>query len=294
MIHSGDTMRTTEAQSTGEIQFLQHRGCRLAYRVHGEGPPVLFIQGVAVQGDAWRPQVDGLADRYRCMWFDNRGLGQSQPLGEVLKVELMAEDAQALLDAQRWEDVHVVGHSLGGPIALELALRNRKRVRSLALLCSFANGRDAGKLSPRMLWSGLRTQIGSRRQRRLAFLELVMPPTLLAQCDRDALAEQLANVFGRDLGIAPDVQGAQMTAMRSYDASARLGELAGLPTLVINAAYDPIAPPAVGRALANGIPGARYVEIADASHGLPIQCANEVNTLLAAHFVQTDAARVSM
>lgn len=116
-----------------------------------------------------------------------------------------------------------------------------------------------------------------------------MPPALLAHTDRDALAARLGQLFGRDLGVAPAVQGAQMRAMRAYDARGRLGELAGLPTLVVSAAHDPIAPPAAGRVLASGVPGARYDEIPDASHGLPIQCAAAVNGMLSAHFAQADA-----
>jgi pimeloyl-ACP methyl ester carboxylesterase len=268
---------------------LEHCGCQLAYWTQGSGPPVVLIQGVAVHGEAWRPQVDALADRYHCLWFDNRGLGQSQPVGATVSVAQMADDVGRLMDAAGWESAHIVGHSLGGLVALELAFQARARVRSLALLCTFANGRAAGKLSPRMLWVGMRTQIGSRRQRSRAFLELVLPPALLAGANRDALAAQMGTVFGRDLGVAPVVQSAQMAAMRAYDARRRLGDLIGLPTLVVSATHDPIAPPAVGRELAAGIPGARYVEVEAASHGLPIQCAPEVNQLLAAHFAASAA-----
>lgn len=270
--------------SLPEPRTLEYEGCRLSYRVLGEGPPVLLIQGVGVHGDAWWPQVALLSARYRCLWFDNRGLGRSQPRGAALSVMQMADDAQALMDAAGWASAHIVGHSLGGPVALELALSARPHVRSLALLCTFANGRDAGKLTPRMLWVGLRTQVGTQSQRRRAFLELVMPPALLVSADRDALAARLAPVFGHDLGVAPAVQGAQMAAMRAYDATPRLGELAGLPTLVVSAAHDPIAPPSAGQALAAGIPGAHYIEIAPASHGLPIQEAAATTTMLEAHF----------
>src|SRR5687767_5462806 len=119
---------------------VEHRDCRLAYDVRGEGPPVLFVQGVGVHGDGWLPQVDALSDRYRCLSFDNRGMGRSLPLGAPLTVDQMTEDALVLMDAEGWESAHVVGHSLGGLIALNLALTARTRVRSLSLLCTFARG----------------------------------------------------------------------------------------------------------------------------------------------------------
>lgn len=261
---------------------IEHRGCRLAYRVRGDGPPVLWIQGVAIHGDGWRPQVDDLADGFRCLSFDNRGIGGSQPLGVPLSVAQMAEDARVLMDAEGWSSAHVVGHSMGGLVALELALGARERVRSLSLLCTFAHGRQ--RPSPWMIWVGLRTRVGPRRLRRRAFLELVMPPEVLARSDRADLAARLAPIFGHDLGDQPPVLMRQLAAMRSYDATPRLSELAGLPALVVSAEHDRIAPPALGRTLAAGIPGARYVEIAAASHGVPIQCAGRINGLLRAHF----------
>jgi pimeloyl-ACP methyl ester carboxylesterase len=82
----------------------------------------------------------------------------------------------------------------------------------------------------------------------------------------------------------------QVRALARYDARARLAELSRIPTLVTSASEDRIARPWTGRALAAAIPGARYVEIAGAAHGVPIQQADRINTLLAAHFATADAA----
>lgn len=266
------------------MRLIEHRGCRIAYDVRGTGPPVLWIQGVGVHGEGWRPQVDELAARYTCLWFDNRGMGRSQPVGAPVTVHQMADDARALLDAAGWESAHVAGHSLGGPIAIELALMARERVRSLALLCTFATGRAAAPLTLRMLRLGLGSRVGTRRMRRRAFLGLVMPREALTGNNADALADRLAPLFGHDLADQPPITGAQLRAMRASDLTPRLSDLAGLPTLVVSGAHDPIAPPQLGRALAAGIPGARYVEFSDASHGLPIQVPGRLNTLLDEHF----------
>lgn len=274
---------------------IDHQGCRIAYEIRGEGPPVLLIQGVGLHGAGWRPQVDILASRYTCLSFDNRGMAQSGPIPSSgkplaptarLTVEQMAEDARALLDAQGWDSAHVIGHSLGGLVALHLALASRERVRSLALLCTFAGGRDAAPPTPRMIWTGLRTRVGTRRMRRRAFLQLVMAPGAsgaMGQAEAEQLAAELEPLFGHDLADQPTVVGAQLSALRAYDATPRLAELAGLPTLVVSAAHDPIAPPRAGRKLAAGIPGSRLIELSDASHGAPIQHAERVNALLLEH-----------
>ena len=256
-------------------------GCRLACRREGAGPPVIFIQGVGVHGDAWRPQVEGLASRYSCLWFDNRGVGDSQPATAHLSVERMALDTAAILDAARWENAHVVGHSLGGLVALRLALSAPQRVRSLSLLCTFARGRDAGA-SARMAWIGLRTRIGTRRMRRSAFLEIVAAPQALQGADRDRMARELAPVFGHDLADHPAIEMQQLAALRAADVTDELSALSA-PTLVVSATHDPISPPAIGRALADRIRGATFEVLPDQAHGAPMFAAERINARLLAH-----------
>jgi pimeloyl-ACP methyl ester carboxylesterase len=271
-----------------EARTLEHRGCRLAYGVSGSGAPVVWIQGVGLHGRGWAPQVDALSSRFRCLVFDNRGMAASQPVGdEKLSFELMVSDIVALMDHEGFEKAHLVGHSMGGVLALATALAHRDRVRSLTLMCTFARGADATKPSAPMMWIGMRTMIGTRRMRRLAFLELVMTREMLATRDKDALAAELEPIFGHDLGERPPIVMAQLAAMGAYDATPRLGELASIPTLVMSAKHDVIAPPERGRAMADAIPGARYEEFADAAHGLPISHATRVNELLASHLSRT-------
>lgn len=260
----------------------------LGYRREGSGPAVLFIQGVGLIGDGWRPQCDGLRDRYTTITFDNRGLGASTLGSDPLTIEAMAADALAIMDAEKIERFHVVGHSMGGLIAQEVALRAPARVKSLALLCTFARGRQATRLSADIVFVGLRTRLGTRAMRRSAFLELVMPPTLLADRDRAQLAESLRPLFGRDLAEQPPTIMKQLRATANYDASARLGQLAHIPTLIVSAELDRIALPAFGSELAAAIPGARLVELRGAGHGVPIHSADKVNALLAEHFASAD------
>jgi pimeloyl-ACP methyl ester carboxylesterase len=264
-------------------RVLEHDGCHLAYRVEGSGPPIVFIQGVGLHGEGWRPQVDALAPRYACLSFDNRGMAASQPVAGRLSVERMATDTLALIDAAGWSSAHLVGHSLGSLVALHVALTARSRVRSLALLCAFAKGSDATRISWPLVRVGLTSMVGSTRAKRRAFLAFVLPPSALRAGDPDAQAAELAPFFGHDLALQPPIANAQIGAMRRYDATPRLAELAGLPTLVGSAEHDPIAPPVRGRALAAGIPGARYVEWRDAAHGVTLSHSALVDAALSEH-----------
>lgn len=258
-------------------------GCTFAYDTRGNGPSVLFIQGVAVHGDGWLPQIESLASGYRCISFDNRGMGRSGPVPSKLSVEGMAEDAFALLDHLEIGSAHIVGHSLGGVIAQQMALTHPERCRSLSLLCTVSRGADATKLSGRMLWLGVASMIGPRRSRRRAFLQIITAPGSVPSGTEDELAERLRPLFGHDLAERPPIAMKQLAALRAYDSSERLEDLAGMPTLVVSAAHDLIAPPRCGRALAAAIPGARYVEIEEAAHGVTIQRADVLNALLGEH-----------
>ena len=276
------------------IFSVEHCGCSLSGEVSGDGPPVVLIHGVAVHGAGWQPQVAQLAARHRCLTLDNRGMGRSQPPGAPITVAQMADDVRALMDAQGIASAHIVGHSLGGLVALHLALTARARVRSLALLCTFADGRRAAPLNWRMFSLGLRSRLGPRRSRRAAFLEILLPPAALAGADREMLAAPLAPLFGHDLADHPPVTTPQLKAMRACDATPRLRALANIPTLVVSAAHDPIAPPHLGRELAAGIPGARFLEIADAAHGVTLQQPGRINALLLEHFAQGETRSVDL
>ena len=264
--------------------ILHTKDAQVAYERTGRGPAVLLIQGVGTVGEGWRPQVEALADAFTLISFDNRGIGRSTGQGP-LSIEAMAADALAIMRAEHLDQFHVVGHSMGGLIAQEVALTAPQQCRSLSLLCTFAAGKQGARPSASMLVTALRTRIGTRRMRRHAFLELVMPAAVLAEFDRDAMAEQLAPLFGHDLADQPAIVMSQLRAMSRYDARPRLGRLAGLPTLVVSASEDRIARPRFGRELAAAIPGALLVELPRAGHGVPIHEAGRINQLLRGHFL---------
>ena len=263
----------------------QSRKCPLSYKLEGTEEPVVFIQGVGLHGDGWLPQTKKLSPYYQCLTFDSRGVGQS-PLGDVdITVEQMAEDTFTVMDAAKIQTAHIVGHSLGGVIALQLALTAPQRVRSLALLCTSSRGADATRLSLPMIWLGLRSRIGNRNMRAQAFLEIIMPAEYLATKNRAALAESLEPLFGHDLGETPPIVMSQLKALQRFDVSTRLRELAIIPTLVLSATEDRIFPPKYGRQLAAAIPRSNYVEIPGAAHGVTIQSSEAVNRELLEHFI---------
>ena len=271
------------------MKTLQRPGAALRYLREGAGIPVILVQGVGVVADGWRPQIEGLRNRCDVVAPDNRGIGGSTWTSGVLSIEDMADDVLAIADHEGFDRFHLGGHSMGGLIAQAIALRAPARVQSLALMCTFFRGREAARMTPDIIWTGLRTRVGTRAMRRRAFMRLVLPDAYLST-SRVSLADELAELFGHDLADQPPIVMKQLRAASRYDASARLGSIAGIPTLVLSATHDRIALPRFGRAIGNSIPGARFVEIPDAGHAVPIQCAERVNALLADHFAATAVA----
>ena len=200
----------------------------------------------------------------------------------------MAGDARAILDAEGIDRCHVLGHSMGGLIGLALALDAPARVLSLSMLCTFADGAGPTRPSLRMIVLGTRSRIGTRAMRQRAMQDMLFTPDWLQGKDRGALAGELNALFGRDLGVSAPIVDEQLKVMGRYDATPALGQLTGIPTLVVSGRHDPIAPPALGRVIAEGIGAARYLEFEDASHALTVQCEARVNALLRAHL---DAVR---
>ncbi len=253
--------------------------CTISYTVRGSGPAVLFIQGVGVCGDGWLPQVDALSSRFTCITFDNRGIGESvwtKP--REFSVEEMAADARAVLEHAGHSRAHVVGHSLGGTIALSLALQFPNVARSMALLCTFPDGSYVAPLTARMIWLGLCARVGTRRMRRHGFLKIVLPPGPIR--DAEAFATRLSALFGHDIADQPPIAARQLRALKRANLTERLSQLTGVPTLVVSAQHDPISPPASGKAIVDRIDGARFIESSGTSHGLPITHAEETNALL--------------
>jgi pimeloyl-ACP methyl ester carboxylesterase len=285
---------------------------RIGARLHADvverapaaAPAVVFVQGTGLPGAGWGPQIEGpsaaegtpgvagagLAADHHCLTFDHRGIGRSSGAGSAFDVPTLAEDTLALMDAAGWDEGHLVGHSLGSLVCLQVAAMAPERVRSLALLCAFGVGADATRLTPWLAWIGARMSLGTRASRRRGFLAMIFPPDALDGRDVEAVARGLEPYFGGDLAVRPRGVAAQLDAMRRFDARPLLPRLAGVPTLVISATRDRVAPPPLGRALAAGIPGARYAEIPDAAHGVVLQKPAEVNAALRAHVRAAEAA----
>ncbi|MCL5256214.1 MAG: alpha/beta fold hydrolase, partial [Chloroflexi bacterium] len=116
---------------------LSIHGASINYRLVGNGEPLVMIAGLGSDHLAWGLQVNAFRRDYRCLTFDNRGSGRSGSGDGEFSIPLFAEDTAALMDELGIGSAHILGTSMGGAIALELALRHPDRVRSLSLNASW-------------------------------------------------------------------------------------------------------------------------------------------------------------
>jgi len=265
---------------------VQLDGLKLAYDLHGDSDdrtPALMIMGFGLPGRVWRYIVPELASERRVITFDNRGAGHTDAPPGPYRMAQMATDTVRLLDHLGIDKVHLVGVSMGGMIAQELALGHRARITTLSLLATHPGG-VANRL-PRAvgLWHFLSANLARTRPGRLqAVSRLLFPKAFRAQVGD----EWLLRVLGEDFEPPPSKVGrrGQLAAVLAHDTRSRLGQLAGLPTLIIKPERDLLIQPRCSELLHRSIPGSTIVRFADAGHGLIRQKGPEIGAALRANF----------
>ena len=252
---------------------------RLAYDTRGEhGTPVLLLMGYTVPGSAWVHQVPALAAHHRVAWYDHRGCGATQARPGAYTMALLADDAARLLDHLGWERAHIVGVSMGGMVAQELALAHPRRALSLTLIATHPGGL-AYRLPPRRgLARFFQANFGPREQRFGVLKRLLFPDAFLAVCDHHWLDGVLQNDFGTPIPMA--LRLSQMAAVMRHDTRKRLGALAAVPTLLVRPDLDILVNPKGSDDLHRLIPGSRLLTFPDAGHGIIRQCHQALNAAL--------------
>lgn len=266
------------------MPFAAFDDVRLHYALEerGAGAPVLLIMGLAARGRSWASLVPSLAGRHPVAWFDNRGVGETEARPGRYTTALFAGDAVRLMDHLGWGRAHVVGVSMGGMVAQELALRHPTRVASLSLMATHAGGLPRGP-TLRGLPDFVRSAFG-RRGRLEAMERLLFPPHFLEACDRDALRARLSHDFAP---LAAPFLAAQVGVVLGHRTAPRLPRLAETPTLVIKPGRDRLIHPRESDRLHRLIPNSRLVTFPDAGHGLLRQSPEAVGAALLDHFARS-------
>jgi pimeloyl-ACP methyl ester carboxylesterase len=251
-----------------------------------EGPAVLLIMGFGLPGNLWANQVEALRHHHHVAWFDNRGAGMSRTQKPLMTMADMQRDALDVMDALGWDSAHVVGISMGGMVAQELALRATERVRSLTLIATHAGGlRNLTPPAPGLALF-LAGFLGPRRLRTQVLAQLLAPGGGLSWLRPSQATGIDAKRFAAIKSGNRRDRVAQVSAVLRHATAHRLHRLETVPTLVVVAGRDRLVRSDEAMRLHHLIPGSRLVVYDHAGHGLLSQCADALNNLLLEHFRQ--------
>jgi 3-oxoadipate enol-lactonase len=260
------------------MALLERDGYRLKWERSGAGTPVLLIMGAVYSSALWYPAIPVLSGSHDVIWFDNQGTGEST-LGAAPSIEDLAQDALAVLDAAGVDSAHVYGMSLGGVLALEVALAAPDRVRSLVLGCTCVLTADKPR-APVEINDALRA--ATRQQ--LADSTLygsVCPPDVRARNNEMIIKDS----------ALPDALVAQQDALRAYRGEVADVARLTMPSLVLHGTEDPVVPVEWGRELAAALPDSRVVIYEGAGHNFLVEVPEQANLEVLEFLASVDASQ---
>ena len=250
-----------------------HNGVDLYYEVHGQGDPLVLIAGLTAHSGNWPLQVPVFADKCKTILIDNRNSGRSA-VTEDGSVPTMADDVAALMDDLGVSSADILGRSMGGYIAQEVALRHSSRVRRIIL----ESTAPVSSVRNNMLFEHLLFLMeGGHDQRAVVAMFflwenspiLTADPVLFAQALEQAMADPHAQTLQ---GFKNQVQ-----AIQSHDTRGRLDQISA-SCLVIAGAQDLLIPVEEQKTLLEGIPDARWLCLQGSGHGVHADQAERFNT----------------
>jgi pimeloyl-ACP methyl ester carboxylesterase len=240
------------------------------YEEVGSGFPVLMIMGLSANADWWPPDFVGpLAKSWRMILFDNRGAGRTKGDYAKFSIPLAAQDSWRLLDALGVERAHVVGMSMGGMIAQEMALSAPERLDRLVLGCTTCGLLSASFVSLETWKLAMSYATSRETRRRSRAINLLFTQEFIKS------AGSLSEEFEKRIHQAPISKRAyrkQIAAVLRFDTRGRVQKIQS-PTLVITGDRDALVPRRHSALLAKRIPRARLVELPGSGHGFMVDSA---------------------
>src|SRR5574337_887963 len=247
----------------------------LFYEEEGHGEPVVWIHGLGIDHRVWGLQMPLFSQHFRCLAFDNRDAGQSDRSPNSYTIQTLAADAIGLMDVLTIDRAHIVGLSMGGAIAQELAIAHPDRVKRLVLVSTYTSSdrRGADVLNSFAL---MRTRFSREEYARATM------PWVFTYHDYliPGLVEAATSRFLEDPYFLPaEVYARQVEAALSHFSEDRLSRITA-PTLIVNGDEDLMTPMRFAGTLHEQIPGARLSVIHGGGHALILTRAGEFNQVV--------------
>jgi 3-oxoadipate enol-lactonase len=267
-MHSNDVSLSSASKSDSSIQpdlagRISVGDIKMYYQIFGRGEPLLMIMGLAGHSLDWGEKLPGrLAERYQVILFDNRGAGRSDQPAGTLTINQMAGDAVGLMDSLGIDKAHVFGGSMGGMIALQVALDYPDRVNKLVLGATAAGGKRRIFPPPEIERYFIPRPDLSAHDYLLWTSEVCYPPEFIKahqQIVEEKISANLAYPGTLESYLS------QLEAFRTFDVDDRLGAI-NAETLVITGSRDVLIPPQNSYLIAERIPHAKIRVVDGAGH----------------------------
>jgi proline-specific peptidase len=250
----------------------------LYFEIHGppQAPPIVFIGGWASYHWIWFRQIPAISKRYRCIVFDNRGSGRSSKPDYPYTMQMFADDTIGLMKALEIKDAHVLGISMGGLIAQQIAISYPEKLRSLIIVSSHFGGPNAVPMDDRTmaLLIAIPTETISAEQAREMRYRATFSPGFLQE-NRSILEQTEKWIAQYPAPVYAQVH--QTSAVSGFNAESEVKNIK-VPTLIIHGTADLAVPPKNAELLANSIPNSKMVLIEGGSHFTIIEKYEEFNS----------------
>jgi pimeloyl-ACP methyl ester carboxylesterase len=239
------------------------------YEVYGDGFPLVMINGLSTNVYWWDPLfIEEISKKYRVVIFDNRGAGRTDKPEIDYSIKMFADDTIGLMDALKISKAHVLGVSMGGMIAQEIAINHPERVEKLVLCVTHPGGTKAISPSPEVISMLIGERAGRTPEEIVEnTIYLLYPPKFIDE--NPEVVEQTKERISKYM-IPPEFFLRQFRAIMEFDAFDRLKKIKS-PTLVVGGGKDILVPPENSRIIAEAIPNAKLVIFDEAGHGLIAQ-----------------------
>lgn len=244
------------------------------YEIIGKGEPLVMIRGLGSNVDHWYEQAPVLSKKYQLLVFDNRGIARSSDPGGPFSSRDMANDTVALMEKVGIQSAHVLGYSMGGMVAQEMALNYPEKVNGLILVATDCGITQRIKARPEA--SRLFSQMVALGT---AEAKLAAAACLYAKQTFESKTEVIErhNEVSMRFPASPDMMSRQWEAITQHDACGRLQNISS-PTLTLTGSEDVLIPPENAKMMAEKIPDARTMAIDNGGHLFLIEQPQQFNT----------------
>lgn len=244
------------------MPFVRSRDADIYWKMEGDpaNPPLVLLSSIGTDMDLWDAALPALRRRFALLRIDTRGHGASDAPAGDCTMAVLAGDVAAVMDAAGWEAATIAGVSLGGMIAMQLALDSPERVRGLGLVCTSATMDPAA-------WAA---RVDTVREEGIEGIVDLAMSRFLSPAFREARPEVAATIRRGLLDMPCEGYAGCAAAIRDMALADRLEDIAK-PTLVVTGTRDTSTPfHGHGEHLAARIPGAKHIAL-DAAHLAPLE-----------------------